>query len=347
MTGKLTDWDEHFVHQVPEPLPVAAIEHQHWRESYFFVTHDDEPDGDVVIVAMAHYPTRGGLDALVMGRVGGRRLFQHHARPYGDDPHTTSVGPVHVRVEEPWRQVSVRVDEHDGFAADLRFGDRTAPYLLRRGRLDDDAGALVWDQRQMIQGGTFDGWFARDGERRDVEGWLGQRDHSWGVRDHGRVPCWLWFAVQLPDGMFGAWVWENAVGARVFTDGCWAPAGGGEPVPVVALDHDLGFTGPGGEPVPWSWTGQPGEASMWADHDPATATGVHGWGGRVVATLADGSVLDLSASGGWCQPYVPAHGGGLFRVDVEAADGRRGVAIYEVTGHGPHRYFPGGWQSGF
>jgi hypothetical protein len=82
---------------------------------------------------------------------------------------------------------------------------------------------------------------------------------------------------------------------------------------------------------------------MWADHDPAVAEGVHGWKGRVVASFADGSTLALTSEGGWCQPYVPAHGGGLFRVDVRADDGRTGAAIYEVTGHGPHRYFPGGW----
>jgi hypothetical protein len=247
---------------------------------------------------------------------------------------------VHVRVEGPWRRVSVRVDEHAGFAADLVFEERGQPYLMRRGRLDDGEGALVWDQRQMIQSGTYTGSFTRDGATRSVDTWLGQRDHSWGVRDHGRVPCWLWFAVQLPDGMFGAWVWEDHVGARVFTDGCWAPAAGGEPVPLVGFDHDLTFTDRAGAPVGWSHEGGPGEVTLFGDHDDAVAAGVHGWAGRVEAAFADGSRLGLRSSGGWCQPYVPAHGGGLFRVDVEADDGRTGAAIYEVTGHGPHRYFP-------
>src|SRR5438445_13212026 len=46
---KMTALDELFVHQIPEPLPVAAIEHQHWRESYFFVTHGPSRHDDVVI----------------------------------------------------------------------------------------------------------------------------------------------------------------------------------------------------------------------------------------------------------------------------------------------------------
>src|SRR5207302_6274297 len=169
----------------------AVIEHQHWRESYFFVTHGPDRHDDVVIVAMAHYPARKSMDALLMGRVGGERLFQFHARPYGDDPHTTTVGPVSVKVEKPLQRLHVSIDETQGFAADLTFEARTQPYLMRRGRLVDEDG-LIWDQSQMFQSGRFGGTYASGGAEHRVDGWLGQRDHSWGVRGHGRVPLWVW-----------------------------------------------------------------------------------------------------------------------------------------------------------
>lgn len=319
---KLTALDELFVHQIPEPLPVAAIEHEHWRESYFFVTHGPSRTDDVVIVAMAHYPQRQAMDALLMGRINGERLFQYHLRPYAGDPHTTSVGPVTVTVEEPLERLRVAVTETQGFAADLVFDARTQPYLMRRGRLSDEQG-LIWDQSQMFQSGTFSGTYTASGTPASVDGWLGQRDHSWGVRDHARVPLWVWLAVQLPDGMFGLWNWELANGSLVFLDGCWAPADGSDSVPLVGFDHDLQWTADG-IVTPWRRDGE----------------GITGLVGRVALHLADGRTVTLVAEGEWCGPYVPFHGGGLNVMDVEADDGRRGTAIYEVTGRHHHRFFP-------
>ena len=320
----LTAADERFVHQIPEPLSVVGIEHDHWRESYFVVAHGEAVDSDVVIVAMATYPARHTLDALVLGRVGGELLFGYHERPADGDPHTTVVGPVSVVVEEPFKQLRVVVAESDGFAADLVFRARTAPYALRRGRLLDDDGALLWDQSHMIQSGTFEGSYRRGDRQVSVSGWRGQRDHSWGVRDHGRIPCWTWYAVQLPDGMFGVWHWELANGARIFTDGCWAPADGATPVPVVDFAHDLHWTDDAGRAVDY---GEAGEA-------------VAGLAGTTAFGLADGRRVVVDGAGRWCAPYRPFYGGGQHLMAVETDDGRRGTAVYEVTGRHHHRFFP-------
>ena len=111
-------------------------------------------------------------------------------------------------------------------------------YGLRRGTMR--AGhELIWDQSHMVQSGTFTGTFTHDGTTYEVDDWWGQRDHSWGIRDHARVPMWMWLAVQLPDGMAALWHWEYANGARVYTDGCFAPADGSEPIAVVDVKHDL------------------------------------------------------------------------------------------------------------
>jgi hypothetical protein len=320
----LTPYDEYFVHQLPEPLSVVAIEHQHWRESYFIVAHGPDVDSDVIAVAMATYPARHVVDALVLGRIGGAPLFAYHQRPADGDPHTSVVGPVSVVIEEPFRRVHVVVNDADGFDADLTFEARTAAYALRRGRLLDDQGALLWDQSHMIQSGTFSGSYSKGGDGGSVAHWLGQRDHSWGVRDHGRIPCWTWFAVQLPDGMLGVWHWELANGARIFTDGCWAPADGGAPVPVIDFRHDLWWTDGAGHRVDFGRDG----------------SSVVGLSGTVVFTLEDRREVTVQGSGRWCIPYGPFYGGGQHLMAVETDDGRTGTAIYEVTGRHHHRFFP-------
>lgn len=320
----LTTFDEHFVHQIPEPLSVVGIEHHHWRESYFFVTHGPDIDTDVVIVAMATYPARHMLDALVLGRVGGEPIMRYHSRPADGDPHSTSVGPVTVTVEEPYKALRVEVSPEDGFEADLRFEARTAHYALRRGRMLADDGSLLWDQSHMIQSGRFHGHFSKEGHVRRVEGWLGQRDHSWGVRDHGRIPMWTWLAIQLEDGMLGAWHWELADGQRVFTDGCFASADGSPPVAVVDFHHDL------------HWTDESGTAVAYGSDGSAVA----GLSGTVRFDLAGGRSITVRGSGRWCAPYKPLYGGGQQLMVVETDDGRRGSAIYEVTGNHHHRFFP-------
>ncbi|HVC68720.1 MAG TPA: hypothetical protein VNC61_00510 [Acidimicrobiales bacterium] len=327
----LTPYDEHFVHQIPEPLSVVGIEHEYWRESYFIVAHGPDVDSDVIIVAMATYPARRTLDALVLGRVGGELMFGFHQRPADGDPHTSTVGPVSVVIEEPFRRVRVVVEASDGFEADMTFQARTDPYALRRGRLLDDQGALLWDQSHMIQSGTFTGRYRKGDVEGSVSGWHGQRDHSWGVRDHGRIPCWTWFAIQLPDGMLGVWCWELANGARIFTDGCWAPADGGPAVPVVDFRHDLHWTDAAGRAVEYGTDGG----------------AVDGLSGTVVFGLADGRTVTVRGAGRWCAPYRPFYGGGQHLMAVETDDGRQGTGIYEVTGRDHHRFFsvpvvPGG-----
>ena len=327
----LTPYDEHFVHQIPEPLSVVGIEHEYWRESYFIVAHGPDVDSDVIIVAMATYPARRTLDALVLGRVGGELMFGFHQRPADGDPHTSTVGPVSVVIEEPFRRVRVVVEASDGFEADMTFQARTDPYALRRGRLLDDQGALLWDQSHMIQSGTFTGRYRKGDVEGSVSGWHGQRDHSWGVRDHGRIPCWTWFAIQLPDGMLGVWCWELANGARIFTDGCWAPADGGPAVPVVDFRHDLHWTDAAGRAVEYGTDGG----------------AVDGLSGTVVFGLADGRTVTVRGAGRWCAPYRPFYGGGQHLMAVETDDGRQGMGIYEVTGRDHHRFFsvpvvPGG-----
>ncbi len=321
---RLSAFDERFVHQLPEPLRVVAVEHDHWRESYFFVTHGDDADTDVVVVAMATYPARAVLDALVLGRVRGEQVFRYFQREAGDDPHTSAVGPVSVVVEEPFERLRVTVEGADGFDAELTFHRRTQPYALRRGRMLDDTGSLLWDQSHMIQSGTFTGTYRLGDVRCEVPGWRGQRDHSWGVRDHGRIPMWMWLAIQLDDGMLGVWHWELANGARVFTDGCWAPADGTDPVPVVDFHHDLQWTDRHGDDVGYGSDG----------------ASVEGLAGTVVFTLAGGAQVAVHGRGRWCAPYRPLYGGGQHLMEVHTDDGRRGTAVYEVTGRDHHRFFP-------
>lgn len=296
---------------------------RHWRESYFFVAHPPQPAGDMLILTVVSHPSRGLLECYQMGRIGGHELLARQARRYGQDPHTPVVGPAEVEVVRPYRTVRLRVaDQPDApIGLDLTWSARTRPHVLPRGAMTVD-GALVWDQWHMFQSGWFDGTYTVDGRTRTVR-WWGQRDHSWGVRDHRRCPLWIWLAIQLPDGMLGVWCWEYSDGTRAYTEGCWAPAGDDPPVPVAGFTHDLGWTGADGRPVGYGRDG----------------TGVCGLAGRVEFRLADGRRVGVTGEGTWAARYG-RRGGGQQLMALRTDDGRCGTGVYELTGAHHHRYFP-------
>jgi len=319
-----TAMDELFVHQLPELLPNVSTHHPHWRESYFFAVHRPDDLGDVLFLTMAHYPQREVMDSLQMGRVDGAQILGHVARPYGGDPHTTDVGAARIDVVRPWEEVRLWSDpDQCTIGMDLTFRARTQPYGLRRGTMRA-RHELIWDQCHILQAGTYSGSYTVAGSTREIDGWWGQRDHSWGVRDHGRCPLWLWFQIQLPDGFLGVWHWELANGALVYSDGCWAPVDGSDPVPLIGLEHELEWTGAGGAPAAYGETGE-------------TVTGLRG---ECTFVLEGGRHIRVGAHGSFDRPYEPFHRGGLSQMRVTTDDGREGTAIYEITGAHHHRYFP-------
>ncbi len=319
-----TAMDEQFVHQIPELLPNVAVHHPHWRESYFYEVHDPSAEGDVVFLTMAHYPSREVMDSLQMGRVGGKQILGHRSRPYDGDPHTTEVPGVRIEVVRPFEEVRLWADpDVCEIGVDLTYTARTQPYGLRRGTMR--AGHdLVWDQSHIFQSGVYNGSYSVGGTSHEVDGWIGQRDHSWGIRDHGRCPLWMWFQIQLPDGFIGVWHWELAKGATVYTDGCWASTDGSDPVPVTGFEHDVGWTAADGSPVAY---GEHGDD-------------VGGMAGTCRVRLEDGRTIEIEGTGTFARPYEPFQRGGLNLMKVRTDDGREGTAIWEVTGARHHRFFP-------
>jgi hypothetical protein len=321
---RLTDADELFVHQIPEPLPNVVTHHDHWRESYFFALHPREGSADVVVLAMAHFPKTEVMDALQLGRIGGEFIFARHERHYDGDPHTSVVGPVSIEIVEPYETVRLQADPDAApVGLDLTFHARTRACGLRRGTMK--AGhEIIWDQSHMIQSGSYSGSYTHQGQTYRVDDWWGQRDHSWGIRDHARCPLWMWLAIQLPDGMLGVWHWEYPNGARVYTDGCFAPADGSEPIPVVDFrHHGLHWTDADGKRVDYGRDG----------------SDVRGLAGHVELVLMGGQRIRVDGEGRWCVPYGPL-GGGQHLMQVRTDDGRSGTAVYEITGAHHHQYFP-------
>jgi len=330
--GKFTKLDERFAHQIPEPFPKTLLFHPDWRESLFFILHERETPGDVLILTLAHFPSRQEMDSLQLGRVGDSPVMARHVRKVDGDQDDFQVGPITIDIVEPLQRVRLVAAPSSAtpVSFEIMFSARTAPYQLRRGTMKAKH-EVIWDQSHMFQSGTYNGTYTRDGKTHQINNWWGQRDHSWGVRSHARCPLWMWTPIQLEEGMLSVWHWEYPNGARVYTDGCFAPADGGEPTPVIDFQHDLQWLNGQGQPVSYEKFGDD----------------VAGLAGRLDFTLQGGRKISVEATGRWAQRYSAianradsALGGGLSEMMVRTSDGATGTAIFEVTGQYHHRYFP-------
>ena len=330
--AKFTALDERFAHQIPEPFPNVLHFHPDWRESLFFIMHQREKPGDVLILTLAHFPSRQEIDSLQLGRVGTSPIMARHLRKVDGDQDDFRVGPITIDVVEPLKKIRLVAVASDAtpVSFDISFTARTQPYQLRRGTMKAKH-EVVWDQSHMFQSGTYNGSYTHNGKTYEVDNWWGQRDHSWGVRSHARCPLWMWMPIQLEEGMLSVWHWEYPNGARVYTDGCFAPADGSEPIPVIDFQHDLQWLDAAGRPVSYEKFGDD----------------VTGLGGTVVFTLQGGRKISVEATGRWAQRYSQIAnradnvlGGGLSEMQIRTSDGATGTAIFEITGQYHHKYFP-------
>ena len=330
--AKFTALDERFAHQIPEPFPNVLHFHPDWRESLFFIMHEREKPGDVLILTLAHFPSREEMDSLQLGRVGDSPIMARHVRKVDGDQDDFRVGPITIDVVEPLKKIHLvaTASEVTPVSFDVTFTARTAPYQLRRGTMKAKY-ELIWDQSHMFQSGIYNGSYTHNGKTTQIDNWWGQRDHSWGVRSHARCPLWMWMPIQLEEGMLSVWHWEYPNGARVYTDGCFAPADGSEPIPVIDFQHDLHWLDAAGRPVSYEKFGDE----------------VVGLAGTVVFTLQGGRKISVEANGRWAQRYSQIAnrannvlGGGLSEMQVKTSDGATGTAIFEITGQFHHKYFP-------
>jgi hypothetical protein len=294
--------------------------------------HQREKPGDVLILTLAHFPSRQEIDSLQLGRVGASPIMARHLRKVDGDQDDFRVGPITIDVIEPLKKIRLVAVASDAtpVSFDISFTARTQPYQLRRGTMKAKY-EIVWDQSHMFQSGTYNGSYTHNGKTYEVDNWWGQRDHSWGVRSHARCPLWMWMPIQLEEGMLSVWHWEYPNGARVYTDGCFAPADGSEPIPVIDFQHDLQWLDAAGRPVSYEKFGDD----------------VTGLGGTVDFTLQGGRKISVEASGRWAQRYSQIAnradnvlGGGLSEMQIRTSDGATGTAIFEITGQFHHKYFP-------
>ena len=251
----LTPQDDLIGHQTTTTFDHVASSDPAWMERLWYTGHP-APDGDVIFdIGLGFHPNRNVMDVFAGVEAGGIQTnyrASRHARP---NPLDTSVGALSIKVLEGLKRHHLSLaDNPSGLTFDLEFvatmnPHEEEPHFRRR------KGRVTEDMTRVQQLGRYQGWMALDDRRWDIDQktWLGQRDHSWGIRaemrtDDAHPPVtfyppflFLWITVQFEDYGLQLFLKERAPGDTIYISGeVVRPLGDRTRSPrLVALTHDI------------------------------------------------------------------------------------------------------------
>lgn len=233
----LTRGDDYPIHQTAEPVAYAGTD-RNFYDRYFFNGYEATGSGDAFFAAaFGVYPHLNIADAAFCWMKDGRQVNLHASRWLEMERMDLTVGPVTIQVLEPLRRLRITVEAPDqGVRAEITFEGRSFP--IEEPRFTRRIGPrTLLDYTRLTQNGRYAGWIEVDGERHALDGFVGTRDRSWGVRPIGaRDPqemaptappqfFWLWSPCAFEDGDLFFHTNDDEHGRPWNRRAVWAPLG--------------------------------------------------------------------------------------------------------------------------
>ena len=227
----LSPQDDLIGHQLPTPFDQIDNSDPAWMERLWYTGHP-APGGEILFdIGLGYHPNRNVMDAFAGVAVPGRQWNFRASRRLRPDPLTTTVGPLAIRVIEGLKRHAITLTENDSaLRFELEFNATLNPHE-EAGHLRRREGRITEHMYRAQQMGRYGGWIEFDGRRVEVDGWPGQRDHSWGVRaemrsDETTPPLtfyppffYCWTTAQFKDRGLVVFFKERAPGDLIYVSG--------------------------------------------------------------------------------------------------------------------------------
>jgi hypothetical protein len=233
----LTRADDFPIHQTPEPIAYSGSD-RNFYDRYFFNGYSASAgDRGFFAAAFGIYPHLNIADAAFVVVRDGVEIALHASRWLRMERMDLKVGPIAIEVIEPLRKLRLIVDAPEqNIKANITFDARSAPIeeprFIRR-----NGPRTFMDYTRLTQNGRYTGWIEIDGVRESVDGFVGTRDRSWGVRPVGARDSqdlapptppqffWLWSPTNFKTGSFFFHTNDDEAGAAWNRRAVWAPDG--------------------------------------------------------------------------------------------------------------------------
>ncbi len=272
-SNKLTPLDDYLIHQTPDVLArVFTSDHNFFERYYFGAVSKDLQS--FLMVTMAVYPNRGFKEAAIGFVHEGKEHIVRGSTHLNSDRFNTAIGPITVQVVEGLKTLRISVEPNQwGLSADLTFEGRHAPHLETRNFVET-GDHVTQNYLRFTQMGRYTGTVTAGGKTVEFapETWVGQRDHSWGIRGSGTRDAnhawldqtimatgwlWTWAPMQFDDYCLHWSVTEDGKGQLLKgAGGIFYPQGSDvEALQAASWKYDLQF-------VPGTRRASTGQLSM-------------------------------------------------------------------------------------
>jgi hypothetical protein len=172
-----------------------------WFDRFYYNLHPSGfvDDNTFMVFGAGSYPAREVVDGYVCVAVGTeQRNLRFSDKTGGSRP--DGVGPLAWEILEPLRSWRLRLAENPtGVEFDLVWEARTPAWAVDPIRVNGEDG-FGTDFEHFFQSGRYRGTWSLDGRAVDVDGWVGHRDRSRGLRrTRDRLGFHIWIAGQFDD----------------------------------------------------------------------------------------------------------------------------------------------------
>jgi hypothetical protein len=230
----LSRGDDLLVHQSAAPVSVAGDGAPEWFDRFYFAAV--LPAGSLVALGGGVYPNAGVIDGYAALLRDGEQRNVRFSDRLGPDRLRAGVGPLRWQVTEPLQRWRLELVENpQGFALDAEWAGAFPPWLERIG-VDGDSPT---DFGHFFQFGRWRGTLTVDGRSIELDGAVGVRDRSWGIRrTRDRLGMHLWVLANFGDTAVALHYNEHRDGSPQHCDGVVLRESR-PPERVRAVAHDL------------------------------------------------------------------------------------------------------------
>ena len=251
----LTAQDDLIGHQLPTTFDHVGNSDPAWMERLWYTGHP-KTGGIIFDIGLGYHPNRNVMDAFAGVTVGTTQYNFRASRRLRPNPLDTTIGPLKIEVLEGLRRHRLSLAPNEsGLSLELEFlGTMNAheeePHFRRRN------GRVTEQMARGQQLGAYRGWIEVAGQRHLVlpSDWLGQRDHSWGIRaemrtDESHPPVtfyppffYAWTTVQFAGRGLHVFFKERAPGDYIYLSGEEVGPLGSKPVPgrrMSGVSHEV------------------------------------------------------------------------------------------------------------
>ena len=228
----LTAQDDLIGHQLPTTYDHVGTSDPSWMERLWYTGHPKS--GELIFdIGLGYHPNRNVMDAFAGVTVGSIQTNVRASRRLRPNPLDTEVGPIKIEVLEGLKRHRLSLAKNDsGLSFDIEFlGTMNAheeePHFRRR------QGRVTEHMARGQQLGAYRGWVEVEGQRHEIAPgeWLGQRDHSWGIRgemrtDESHPPVtfyppffYAWTTIQFQKRGLHVFFKERAPGDPIYISG--------------------------------------------------------------------------------------------------------------------------------